>query len=822
MDDINFYFRLTDEMPEFVRTKDWSATKLGPREQWSPSLGMALEIVLASAFPMALRWGPDFVLLYNDGFRIILGEKHPWALGRTAQEVWPELWDQIGPAHEAILNGRHKAIFIEETKLRIQRNHDSWDDASFTLSYSPTPDATSPTGIGGVFVTALETTCRVGTERRLREVQSALEAERAFLRDLFQHAPSFMAVLHGPEHRFEFANDSYQRLIGHRQVIGRPVREALPEFAGQGFFELLDRVYASGEPFTGRRMLTNLQRQPGAAMKAVYIDVMYQPIRNADGEVYGIFVDGSDITDRVAAEEALQRLNAMLEQQVTARTHERNRLWQNSQDLLSVVDTNGVFREASPGWTSILGWTPEEIIGRAHLDFIHPDDRPASEDALAQALDEKLPAFENRLLHKDGSYRWVSWVATREADLVYASGRHVTAEKAAAGELARAQDALRQAYKMEAIGQLTGGIAHDFNNMLAIVIGSLDLAKRRLQRGDVAVERYLDNANEGAQRAATLTRRLLAFSRQSQLAPQAIGLNKLVECMSELLRRTLGERVDLETTLAADLWPANVDPNQLESAVLNLAVNARDAMPDGGRLTIETTNVDLNDRYAAQEVGVAPGQYVGIAVSDVGMGMPAELLQKVFDPFFTTKPVGKGTGLGLSMVYGFARQSGGHVRIYSAPGHGTTVKIYLPRHFGSLAPLEDATRPNSLLTLGSSMETVLIVEDEESVRRMSIDALLELGYTVYAAASGEEALTVFANADRIDILFTDVVMAGMTGRQLADTLRTKCPELKVLYTTGYMRNYMTYSDAFDPGITFLPKPFSVTELAVKLRAVLDG
>lgn len=389
-------------------------------------------------------------------------------------------------------------------------------------------------------------------------------------------------------------------------------------------------------------------------------------------------------------------------------------------------------------------------------------------------------------------------------------------------ERQKIQEALRQAQKMEAVGQLTGGIAHDFNNMLAIVIGSLDIAIRRLRRGDGSVERYLQNANEGAVRAATLTKRLLAFSRQSPLSPEVLGINTLVGAMSELLRRTLGERIHLETVLAGGLWPTHVDPNQLENTILNLAVNARDAMPAGGKLTIETSNAFLDDDYAAREIGVSSGQYVMVAVTDDGRGIPADLLDKVFDPFFTTKPVGAGTGLGLSMTYGFAKQSGGHVKIYSEVSRGTTVKIYLPRYFGSLTEAAAASRGPSLAPTASRGETVLVVEDEDRVRQMSTDALRELGYIVHAAASGEDALRVFDTLGRVDILFTDIVMAGMTGRQLADALRKTIPSLKVLYTTGYTRNAIVHNGVVDPGVAFLPKPFSVDALAVKIRTVLDA
>jgi signal transduction histidine kinase/CheY-like chemotaxis protein len=384
-----------------------------------------------------------------------------------------------------------------------------------------------------------------------------------------------------------------------------------------------------------------------------------------------------------------------------------------------------------------------------------------------------------------------------------------------------AQTQIRQMQKMESIGQLTGGIAHDFNNMLAVVIGSLDMARRRLTGAEnPQLVRCLDSATEGARRAAGLTARLLAFSRQQALEPQALDANTLVAGMSELLRRTLGETVSVETVLAGGLWRAFADAAQLESAVLNLAVNARDAMPSGGKLTIETGNVDLDERYARTHGEVAPGQYVMISVSDTGAGMTPQVLERAFDPFYTTKGVGKGTGLGLSQVFGFVKQSGGHVKIYSEIGHGTTLKLYLPRHVGE-AELVDRVRDDGLdLPKGHAGIIVLVAEDEAQVRRMTVEALCELGYTVVQAGDGAQALQQLRTQPRVDLLFTDIVMPDMTGRVLADKALEDWPDLKVLYTTGYTRNAVVHNGMLDAGVAFLPKPFSLEGLANKIADVL--
>jgi signal transduction histidine kinase len=391
-----------------------------------------------------------------------------------------------------------------------------------------------------------------------------------------------------------------------------------------------------------------------------------------------------------------------------------------------------------------------------------------------------------------------------------------------AAERERMEGQLRQMQKMEAVGQLTGGVAHDFNNMLAIIIGSLDLARRRLTAGaDSRARSAIDNAMEGAATAAELTSRLLTFSRQQALQPRPLDANKLVAGMSELVRRTVLEDVKVEAVLAGGLWRVSADPNQLESAILNLCINARDAMPLGGQLTIETANAHLDEAYAAGEPEVRAGQYVMIGITDTGDGMTPEVLQRAFDPFYTTKGVGKGTGLGLSQVYGFVKQSGGHVKIYSEPGRGTTVKVYLPRMLAgeppAASPVAEAGPPR-----GRPEEVVLVVEDEARVREMSAEALRELGYAVVHAAGAAEALERLAREPGVVLLFTDVVMPELDGRRLAEKARALRPDLKVLFTTGFTRNAVVHNGVLDAGVAFLAKPFTLDQLARKVRETLDG
>ena len=380
------------------------------------------------------------------------------------------------------------------------------------------------------------------------------------------------------------------------------------------------------------------------------------------------------------------------------------------------------------------------------------------------------------------------------------------------------EDMLRQSQKIEAVGQLTGGIAHDFNNMLAVIISGVTLAQKRLAKGEAGAEAFLSSVVEGAHRAAALVKRLLAFSRQQPLDPKPIDANKFVAGLSELISRSLGESIKVETILGGGLWLTHADPAQLENSILNLCVNARDAMPEGGRLTVETANCHLDDRYSQLHPGVPAGQYVLVAVTDTGTGMTPEVIAKAFDPFFTTKDVGKGTGLGLSQVFGFVKQSGGHVKIYSEPGHGTTVKVYLPRYY-SAAP-HQAAEPSAKRTEFGGTEAILLVEDDASVLAMTAASLRELGYRVSEAAHAKEAVAQLKNGQTYDLLLTDIVMPDINGKKLADEAATLCPSLKVLFMTGFTKNAIVHNGVLDPGVNFLAKPFTSEELARKVREAI--
>jgi PAS domain S-box-containing protein len=548
-----------------------------------------------------------------------------------------------------------------------------------------------------------------------------------------------------------------------------------------------------------------------------WADVVIDPIRGPDGEIQGFAKITRDLTERRQAEQALRRSQEQFRLLVQGVTDY----------AIYMLDPAGLVSSWNLGAHRIKGYAPEEIIGQHFSRFYTDDDRAAGvpEHGLATAAREGRWETEAWRVRKDGSRFWAHVVLdcirdeTGEIAGFAKITRDITERREAQRALEEAREALFQSQKMEAVGQLTGGVAHDFNNLLTVILGGLDTIRRSKPGETARVARALDMSIRATERAASLTSRLLAFSRRQPLRPSPADLNIVVRDMSELLHRTLGEDIDLECVLAQRLWTVNVDRNQLESAILNLAVNARDAMPDGGKLTIETANTRLDETYAESDAEVTPGQYAVVAVSDTGMGMDRATLDRVFEPFFTTKEVGRGTGLGLSMVYGFVKQSGGHIKIYSEEGHGTTFKIYLPR--ADMQAGRDTDSDASPLVGGC--ETVLAVEDDPAVRASVIAQLESLGYKVLTAANGEEALAAIVDDVVFDLLFTDVIMPGpMNGRRLAEEAMKRRTNLKVLFTSGYTESAIMHHGRLDPGVFLLPKPYRKSDLARMIRLTLSS
>ena len=944
-----------------LRAHDWASTDIGYPAGWPPGLHALVDVMLGAKQPMFIAWGPERVLLFNDGYGEILGSKRATAMGKPFFEVWPEARSIIEPLVDQVFAG--EPVHMDDIALVLERNGRA-AEAHFAFSYTPVRDELGR--VAGMFCTCTETTAQVLAARRqafrltLEERLRDLAAPRAIMEAAVEALGPHLGanrVGYG-----KVLDDGVTVCFETNYVDG--VAPLLGAFPLDGFGSASIARHRRGETVVADDVATDVTYDPATwrtiearsfasvplvredRLRATLYVNFAQPHHWSPDEV-ALIEDVAartwDAVDRARAEADLRHLNETLEQRVTERTAERDRLWRNSQDLLVVIDLKGVFQEVSPAATKILGWAPEEMIGHDVFEFIHPDDHPSTDGALSHATREELPIYLNRYRHKAGGYRWMSWVAAPEGELIYATGRHVTAEKEAADALAgiqarlrtlfetsyqlqaylgvdgtlidanaaslaviearredvigkpfwdtpwftgtpgmpemmregveaalrgtsfrqevtvdlpsgartfdfsirpirdgmgaiigivpeamdltdrrRTEEALRQAQKMEAVGQLTGGIAHDFNNLLTGISGSLELLQSRMAQGRLTdLDKYINAAQGASKRAAALTHRLLAFSRRQTLDPKPTNINALVAGMEEMIRRTVGPAITIEVVGAAGLWPALVDPHQLENALLNLCINARDAMPDGGRITIETANKWLDAR-TGRERDLEPGQYLSLCVTDTGTGMTPDVITRAFDPFFTTKPIGQGTGLGLSMIHGFVRQSGGQVRVYSEVGQGTTMCLYLPRHYGEaewtdvLAGLSEAPRAEQGMT-------VLVVDDEPTVRMLVTEVLQELGYTAIEAADGPSGLKVLQSNVRIDLLVTDVGLpGGMNGRQVADAGRTVRPGLRVLFITGYAENAVVGNGHLEPGMAVLTKPFVMESLATCMRDLITG
>jgi PAS domain S-box-containing protein len=719
-------------------------------------------------------------------------------IGKTQSEAWPSMApSQVANiCRQALADGVPKAL---EHLYTWSDGHEAWLD----VRVYPNDD--------GVAIFYRDVTQRKRdeealriSEHELRELNADLErqvVERSRERGrTWQVTPDLLSVIDSKGY-FESVNPAWTPVLGWSQA----------ELTHVPF---LDFVHDEDRDQTEAAWKDALQGNPVQRFESRY--------RKKDGayrwlswvavpEGGKVYCSARDITSE---KEQASRL--------AESTAERDRLWRNTQDLQVVVDMRGTFQNVSPAVTRVLGWSAEEMIGRSAFDFVLPEDEASARDALQHARGQTLPMFEVRFWHKDGGFRWISWVAAPEGDLIYASGRHITAEKAQAIELATAQEALRQSQKMEAVGQLTGGLAHDFNNLLTGITGSLELLQARIAQGRINdVDRYVNAAQGAARRASALTHRLLAFSRRQTLEPKPTDINRLIAGMEELIKRTMGPEISIEPVTGIGLWVTLVDPSQLENALLNLCINARDAMPSGGKLSIETANRWLDER-AAKDRDIPPGQYVSLCVSDNGTGMPPEVVARAFDPFYTTKPIGQGTGLGLSMIYGFVRQSGGQVRIYSEVGKGTMVCLYLPRHLGEA---ETAELPAELSTAprAEQGETVLVVDDEPTVRMLVTEVLEDLGYTAIEATDGAAGLKVLQSDVRIDLLVTDVGLpGGMNGRQLADAALVSRQNLKVLFITGYAENAVLSHGHLAPGMEVMTKPFALEALATRIRNMIEA
>ncbi|HET9626720.1 MAG TPA: ATP-binding protein [Kofleriaceae bacterium] len=630
---------------------------------------------------------------------------------------------------------------------------------------------------------------------------SSLEFERRRLGALLEKAPAFIAVVRGKDHTFELVNEAFERITGGRALIGKPAAVALPELAGQGFFEQLDKVYATGDGFLAKAMPVRVERRHGPPARR-YVNLMYQSLVEADGTRSGVFVHGVDVTDEITAQ---LRIRAQFNN-MPMPTHVWQRVERGGDKTFVLVDFNAA------GNTQTRGRIGKHL-GDDAREFFAAD--PSILDDLERCLGrgETFQREMDRTLRTTGeTRRMVVTYAAAPPDLVIVHIDDVT-------ERRKLEQQLRQAQKMEAIGRLAGGIAHDFNNILSVILSYSELHLAQLKHDD-PMWADLDEVHEAALRAVGLTRQLLAFSRKQILQPRVLDLNATVLGLERMLRRLLGEDIELSLMLTDQPRGVNADPGQIEQVIMNLAINARDAMPTGGKLTIETANVELDENFAANHLNARPGPHVMLSVTDTGVGMDDATRAQIFEPFFTTKRPEKGTGLGLATVFGIVHQSGGTIWVFSKPDYGTTFKIYLPRAKRRFETSKHTVVARSPL---GGTETILLVEDDEAVRVLARTILRRHGYTVLEAQNGGEAFLVCEqHAGPIHLLLTDVVMPRMNGRQLADRLLPLRRDMRLLYMSGYTDDAAVLHGLVESGVAFLQKPITSDALLREVRRVLDA
>ncbi|HEX7947608.1 MAG TPA: ATP-binding protein [Phenylobacterium sp.] len=617
------------------------------------------------------------------------------------------------------------------------------------------------------------------------------------IRELFDQAPGSMIVFTGPDHVVRMANAAYLTFVGVSGILGLPVREALPRGSARGFADLLDYVYRTGRSRVLRAAELRVTRQPGGPDEVAYADFILQPLKTSRGVVYGIFCQGHEVTNEKLAADRLSESR----EQLRAALEATQAIFDNSHDLICVIGPDATFRQVNRPAERILGYTPEEMIGRSYLDFIHPDDVALSEEITARIHAGVLTnTFTTRYRCKDGRMAPIMWSAvwSDPHDSLFAIGRDMSDHFAA-------EERLRQAQKMEAVGRLTGGVAHDFNNLLTVVIGATEaLSEALADQPELAPVARM--ALEAAERGAELVSQLLAVARSQPLAPQTVDCNRFLEGLLPMLQRTLGRDIEVDLRVGPDEACCLADLTQLTSAMLNLCINARDAMPAGGRLTLRV------DREAGRKD--APDLVV-LRVEDTGEGMSAQTRAQALEPFFTTKPPGKGSGLGLSMVYGFAVQSGGRLEIQSEPGHGTRVSLALPQAASCAQAVQ--TPVSAEAPVVAAGRRVVLVEDDDMVRGQVARHLEALGCEVSALDNGHDALDVLASGERVDLLMTDINMpGGLNGRQLADHARLLDPTLRILFTSGHTDDPILRTVQHDPHAGFIAKPYRRADLARKL------
>jgi PAS domain S-box-containing protein len=782
-----------------VHNFDWATTPLGPSKNWSPSLKWSVEVILASGFPTSIRWGPDLIMIYNDAYAGLLGDRHPHALGKPLREISPEIYGELGPLNQAILRGERDGFFAEDHPWPVRR-YGVPEEARFTVSYSPMPDPSAPNGIGGVLATVLETTKRVRNEKTLRVLSERLETEvehRTRERDRIWKVSEDLLGVGNFDGYFLSINPAWTSLLGwsEEEIKSLHVSELRHPDDAPGAIAARARL-ARGVPTVH---MENRFRHRNGGWRWISWTL------TADSGL--IYISGRHISSEKKTAAALRESDRQFRALVAGVTDY----------ALYMLDPTGIVSSWNAGAERIKGYSAEEIIGRHFSQFYTPADREAGLPNRSLSIAAATGKFEAEALRmrKDGSLFWANVVI----DAIYDDSgkligfakitRDVTERRNAQEALDRAHQQLAQAQKMEALGQLTGGVAHDFNNLLMVVSGQAQTLKRRMT--DKKNVRSLEAILTAASRGETLTRQLLTFARRQPQNPRTVQPSQTVAAFRDVLASSARGKIELCIEIPQAVWPVSIDIPEFELTLVNLVVNARDAMPDGGSITLSAENVALHGGETAEGI---KGEFVALTIKDTGAGIPPEILPKIFEPFFTTKSPDKGTGLGLSQAYGFARQSGGAISVRSTVGQGTQVTLYLPR---SHAPVVAAIPESSSHSSGNG-ETILVVEDNPDVKVVAVTLLEQLNYRTIAVDDAKTALSFLSNGQPVDLVFSDVMLPGdLDGLGLAEAISKRHPRLPVLLTSGYAKALTGRHD-----LPILRKPYQISALAEAIRSTIEG
>ncbi len=783
-----------------VRDFDWAATPLGPRPTWPPGLRLSVDLILSCGFPMAVRWGPELIMIYNDACAALIGNRHPQALGQSLQDTWPEIYQTLGPICHAMLRGERGGFFEEDHPWSLWR-YGVPEACNFTICYSPIPDPTAASGVGGILITSYETTRRVQNERMLRVLTETLEQQveqRTRERDRIWQVSEDLLGVSTFEGYFTSINPAWTHLLGwSEEEIKRMHVSALRHPDDAPAAEAGRARLAQGVPTV--RMENRFRHRDGSWRWLTWT-------MTADNGL--IYVAGRHVTAEKQAAQALRESEHQFRILVAGVTDY----------ALIMLDPNGIITSWNVGAEHIKGYTADEIIGRHFSQFYTEDDRKSGLPDRSVRIATEAGRFEAEAwrVRKDGSLFWANVVIDAIRDpagklLGFAKiTRDITERRNAQQALERAQAQLAQAQKMEALGEMTGGVAHDFNNLLMIVSGNAQKLARRLT--DPKDVRAVDGILAASSRGEALTRQLLTFARRQPLNPRTVDPADTIRATGDILASSARGNIELRMDLPDGVWPIAIDIAEFELALVNLVVNARDALPKGGRIAVSVANAILRGEETAEHL---KGEFVALTVTDNGVGIPADALPKLFEPFFTTKAAGKGTGLGLSQVYGFSRQSGGATVVESEVGAGTRVTLYLPRSQAPIAP--KPAEPSG--QIHGQGERILVVEDNPDVRAVTVDFLEQLNYRVQAIDSARAALNFLRADAAIDLVLTDVILpGGMDGIGLAEQIRKRYPAMPVVLTSGYSKALAAPSQ----GLPILRKPYQIAALGEIIRTNLDA